>query len=90
MWGNDPLTLFILTRYSISMTLSNAINEIKNQISSDKLRLYVAADKTRLFEILANLHINAIKLTKKGNISISADVKDNNYVIIAVKMLDRV
>jgi signal transduction histidine kinase len=47
--------------------------------------LYVKADKTRLYEILANLLTNAIKFTKKGTISISADVKDNNYVIIAVK-----
>ena len=68
MWGNDPLTVSMLTLQSISMMLSNAINEIKNQISStDILRivlaepiqsLYVAADKTRLFEILANLLIN--------------------------------
>ena len=68
MWGNDPLTVSMLTLQSISMMLSNAINEIKNQISStDILRivlaepiqsLYVAADKTRLFEILANVLIN--------------------------------
>ena len=68
MWGNDPLTVSMLTLHSISMMLSIAINEIKNQISStDKLRivlaepiqsLYVAADKTRLFKILANLLIN--------------------------------
>ena len=47
--------------------------------------LYVKADKIRLYEILANLPTNAIKFTKKGSISVSADVKDNNYVIIAVK-----
>jgi signal transduction histidine kinase len=68
MWGNDPLTVSMLTLHNISMMLSNAINEIKNKISStDILRivlaepiqsLYVAADKTRLFEILANLLIN--------------------------------
>jgi signal transduction histidine kinase len=44
--------------------------------------LYVRADKTRLYEILANLLTNAIIFTKKGPISISADVKDNNNVII--------
>jgi two-component system, OmpR family, sensor histidine kinase VicK len=79
----------------VSEKISNAINEIKNQISpTDKLRmvfaepiqsLYVKADKPRLYEILANLLTNAIKFTKKGTISISADDKDNNYVIIAVK-----
>jgi signal transduction histidine kinase len=44
--------------------------------------LYVKADKTRLYEILANLLTYAIIFTKKGTISISADVKNNNYVII--------
>ena len=82
-------------KVDVSEKIFNAINEIKNQISStDKLRmvfaepiqsLYVKADKTRLYEILANLLTNAIKFTKKGTISISADVNDNNYVIIAVK-----
>ena len=47
--------------------------------------LYVKEDKTRPYEILANLLSNAIKFTKKGTISISTDVNDNNYVIIAVK-----
>jgi signal transduction histidine kinase len=47
--------------------------------------LYVKADKTRLYEILANFLTNAIKFNKKGSISVSVDVKDNNYVIIAVK-----
>jgi signal transduction histidine kinase len=40
--------------------------------------------KQELYEIWANLLTNAIKFTKKGTISISADVKDNNNVI-AVK-----
>jgi two-component system, OmpR family, sensor histidine kinase VicK len=81
-------------KVDVSEKISNAVNEIKNHISStDKLRmvfaepiqsLYVKADKTRLYEIWANLLTNAIKFTKKGTISISADVKDNNNVI-AVK-----
>ncbi|MFZ0695975.1 MAG: HAMP domain-containing sensor histidine kinase [Nitrososphaeraceae archaeon] len=82
-------------KVDVSEKISNAINEIKNHISStDKLRmvfaepiqsLYVKEDKTRPYEILANLLSNAIKFTKKGTISISTDVNDNNYVIIAVK-----
>jgi two-component system, OmpR family, sensor histidine kinase VicK len=72
----------------------NVINDVKNQIPNpDKLQivfsqlkepLYVEADKTRLYQVLANLLANAIKFAKEGTISIHARVKDNKTIIITV------
>jgi signal transduction histidine kinase len=48
--------------------------------------VYVEADKIRLYQAVANLLTNAIKFTKEGIISVSADVKGNdNELTISVK-----
>ncbi|CAN5555190.1 hypothetical protein BH18THE2_BH18THE2_37100 [soil metagenome] len=85
-----------LNREKVNMNekILNVINDVKSQIRNpDKLQivfselkepLYVEADKTRLYQVLANLLANAIKFAKEGTISISAVVKDNNQVIITV------
>ena len=39
--------------------------------------IYVHADKVRLYEVIANLLINAIKFTQKGTISISTNIRSN-------------
>ena len=75
--------------------ISNVIDDIKDQINDPgKLRVvfyqpknpvYVSADKTRLYQVIANLLNNAIKFTKEGTISIEVEDKENSQVTISVK-----
>ena len=75
--------------------ISNVIDDIKDQISDPgKLRVvfyqpknpvYVSADKTRLYQVIANLLNNAIKFTREGTISINVEDKENSQVTISVK-----
>ena len=75
--------------------ISNVIDDIKDQISDPgKLRMvfyqpknpvYVSADKTRLYQVIANLLNNAIKFTKEGTISINVEDKENSQVTISIK-----
>jgi signal transduction histidine kinase len=82
-------------KVNINEKIQNVINDVKSQIQNpDKLKIvyseplhaiYVQADKSRLYQVIANLLINAIKFTKEGTISISAEVKDNKELIFTVK-----
>jgi two-component system, OmpR family, sensor histidine kinase VicK len=83
-------------KVNINEKIRNVINDVKGQIHNpDKLKIvfaetkppiYVHADKTRLYQVIANLLSNALKFTKEGTISVSADVKDNNNeLIVSVK-----
>jgi hypothetical protein len=75
--------------------ISNVIDDIKGQINDPgKLRVvfyqprnpvYVRADKTRLYQVIANLLNNAIKFTKEGAISLNVEDKENSQVTISVK-----
>lgn len=75
--------------------ISNVIDDIKDQINDPgKLRVvfyqpknpvYVSADKTRLYQVIANLLNNAIKFTREGTISINVEEKENSQVTISVK-----
>ncbi|MFY9564907.1 MAG: HAMP domain-containing sensor histidine kinase [Nitrososphaeraceae archaeon] len=75
--------------------ISNVIDDIKDQIDDPgKLRMvfyqpknpvYVSADKTRLYQVIANLLNNAIKFTREGTISINVEDKENSQVTISVK-----
>ncbi|HZD36194.1 MAG TPA: HAMP domain-containing sensor histidine kinase [Nitrososphaeraceae archaeon] len=50
--------------------------------------IYVEADKIRIYEVISNLLINAIKFTQKGTISISADMVRSNIrdeVVIRIR-----
>ena len=74
--------------------ISNVIDDIKDQINDPgKLRVvfyqpknpvYVSADKTRLYQVIANLLNNAIKFTREGTISINVEDKENSQVTISV------
>ena len=83
-------------KVNINEKIRKVIDDVNCQNhNSDKLEIvfmepenfvYVEADKIRLYQIIANLLTNAIKFTKEGTVSISADVKDNtNELIISVK-----
>jgi signal transduction histidine kinase len=83
-------------KVNINEKIRNVINDVKGQIHNpDKLKITfsetkcpinVQADKTRLYQVIANLLVNAIKFTKEGTISISANIKDdNNELIVTVK-----
>jgi two-component system, OmpR family, sensor histidine kinase VicK len=88
---------FILHKEEVDVCekISNVIDDIKDQINDPgKLRVvfnqpknpvYVSADKTRLYQVIANLLNNAIKFTKEGTISINVEDKENSQVTISVK-----
>jgi signal transduction histidine kinase len=80
---------------NVNEKIRNVINDVKSQIHNpDKLKIvfaetkspiYVHADKTRIYQVIANLINNAIKFTEEGTISIMAKVKGNDEVIISIK-----
>jgi two-component system, OmpR family, sensor histidine kinase VicK len=79
----------------IGEKVSNVIDDLRGQINDPgKLRIVfhqpknpicVRADKTRLYQVIANLLNNAIKFTKEGTISINVEDKENSQVTIFVK-----
>jgi two-component system sensor histidine kinase VicK len=85
-------------KVNMNEKIQNVINDVKRQIQNpDKLMItfsepvtpvYIQADKIRLYQVIANLLMNAIKFTKEGTISISTVVKEshnNNELIVSVK-----
>jgi two-component system, OmpR family, sensor histidine kinase VicK len=61
-------------------------NDLQIIFSETKRPVHLQADKTRLYQVIANLLTNAIKFTNVGTITISAEVNDNNNeLIVTVK-----
>ena len=61
-------------------------NDLQIIFSETKRPVHLQADKTRLYQVITNLLTNAIKFTNAGNITVSAEVNDNNNeLIVTVK-----
>ncbi|HEY6405633.1 MAG TPA: HAMP domain-containing sensor histidine kinase, partial [Nitrososphaeraceae archaeon] len=79
----------------VSEKISNVIDDLRDQINDPskltivfnqpKNPICVWADKTRLYQVIANLLNNAIKFTKEGTISINVKDEENSLVTVSVK-----
>jgi two-component system sensor histidine kinase VicK len=79
----------------VSEKISNVIDDLRDQINNPgkltivfnqpKNPICVWADKTRLYQVIANLLNNAIKFTKEGTISIIVKDEENSLVTVSVK-----
>jgi signal transduction histidine kinase len=73
-------------RFSLREVISGSIRDAEDQIDDRDITIsynlkedvLVYADKGRISEVVSNLLDNAIKFTHKGNITISAEVQNNN------------
>jgi two-component system, OmpR family, sensor histidine kinase VicK len=74
-------------RFSLKEVISSSIRDAENQIDDQDITIWynpkdiivVYADRGRIAEVISNMLDNAIKFTPKGNITISAEVKNNNH-----------
>jgi two-component system sensor histidine kinase VicK len=81
---------------SLKEVISGSIRDAENQIvdrditicHNPKKDIVVYADKGRISEVISNILDNAIKFTHKGNITISAEVKNNNTNKVIVLIID--
>jgi two-component system, OmpR family, sensor histidine kinase VicK len=82
--------------FSLKEVISGSIRDAENQIvdrditicHNPKKDIVVYADKGRISEVISNILDNAIKFTHKGNITISAEVKNNNTNKVIVLIID--
>ena len=75
-------------RFNLSDVISAAIQDSKNQLANGQIKfvhqpsdVYVEADRTRITQVISNLIDNAIKFTKEGTITVSAERKNGNAVV---------
>ena len=88
-------------RFNLSDAVSVAIEDIKNQAGSTKIKMVyepgkeemvIHADRGRLIQVISNLLSNAAKFTEEGKISIvvtASKVKDSNQneVLISIEIM---
>jgi two-component system, OmpR family, sensor histidine kinase VicK len=82
-------------RFSLKEVISSSIRDAENQIDDRDITIWynpkdiivIYADRGRIAEVISNMLDNAIKFTPKGNITISAEVKNNNYGDDAIVMI---
>jgi two-component system sensor histidine kinase VicK len=87
----NEVILAVLADYS-SRNNNNKIKKVHNNVKitfSSKDDLFVMADRSRLYQVFANLLNNAIKFTKEGSITIIVQRNDNDNVneeaIVSIK-----
>jgi two-component system sensor histidine kinase VicK len=79
-------------KVNINEKIREIIDDVRNQVQNPndlqinfleaKHPVHLEADKTRLYQVIANLLTNAMKFTNEGTITVSADVNDNNNELI--------
>jgi two-component system sensor histidine kinase VicK len=79
-------------KVNINEKIREIIDDVRNQVQNPndlqinfleaKHPVHLEADKTRLYQVIANLLTNAINFTNEGTITVSADVNDNNNELI--------
>ena len=83
-------------RLNLNDIILNAIEDIKltiDFINNENIRLLYQpqdiafeADRGRITQVISNLLTNAIKFTKKGNITLATKIdEDNSQVVVTVK-----
>ncbi|MGA9841994.1 MAG: HAMP domain-containing sensor histidine kinase [Nitrososphaeraceae archaeon] len=83
-------------RFNLNDIIMNAIDDIILSIefvNKKSIRLLyqpqvivLEADKGRMTQVISNLLINAVKFTKKGNITVATKIdEDNNQIVVTVK-----
>jgi two-component system sensor histidine kinase VicK len=87
-------------RFNLSDAVSVAIEDIKNQAGSTKIKMVyepgkeemvIHADRGRLIQVISNLLSNAAKFTEEGKISIvvtASKVKDSNQNEVLISIRD--
>ena len=85
-----------IEKVNINEKIREIIDDVRSQVqnpndlqiifSETKCPVHLQADKTRLYQVIANLLTNAIKFTNVGTITVSAELNDNNNeLIVTVK-----